>query len=99
MKHANASYPHKGKDERAVGYVKRDAIARREFASWADLQAHSDRWCRDIADVRIHGTTGQQPIGRFEQIEHTFPSPIRPDSPAIDQAKNGRGPNDDAAAT
>ena len=30
----------KGKDERGVGYVKRNAIAGRAFASWAALEAH-----------------------------------------------------------
>ena len=30
----------KGKDERGVGYVKRNAIAGRRFESWAALEAH-----------------------------------------------------------
>lgn len=30
----------KGKDEHGVGYVKRNAIAGRTFASWAALEAH-----------------------------------------------------------
>lgn len=57
----------KGKDERGVGYVKRNAIAGREFASFADLEAHLERWMREIADVRIHGTTEERPIDRFER--------------------------------
>ena len=32
----------KGKDERGVGYVKRNAIAGHVFASWAALEAHLD---------------------------------------------------------
>lgn len=55
----------KGKDERGVGYVKRNAIAGRRFASWGALVAHLDRWTREIADVRVHGTTGELPIMRF----------------------------------
>ncbi len=57
----------KGKDERGVAYVKRNAIAGREFASWAELEAHLVRWTREVADVRIHGTTGEAPLQRFER--------------------------------
>lgn len=31
------SGPHEGKDERGVGYVKKNAIAKRRFESWAAL--------------------------------------------------------------
>src|SRR3954468_9437077 len=55
----------KGKDERGVGHVKRDAIAGRAFASWAALEAHLERWVREVADVRVHGTTGEAPAARF----------------------------------
>ena len=41
----------KGKDERGVGYVKRNAIAGRSFPSWAALEAHLARWTREVADV------------------------------------------------
>ena len=53
----------KGKDERGVGYVKRNAIAGRSFASWAALEAHLAWWMREVADQRVHGTTGEVPIG------------------------------------
>jgi hypothetical protein len=55
----------KGKDERGVGYVKRNAIAGRRFASWAELEAHLAWWMREVADRRVHGTTGELPIERF----------------------------------
>lgn len=55
----------KGKDERGVGYVKRNAVAGRRFASWGAFVAHLDQWNREIADVRVHGTTGELPIVRF----------------------------------
>ena len=42
----------KGKDERGVGYVKRNAIAGHRFDSWAALEAHLARWMREVADVR-----------------------------------------------
>ena len=48
----------KGKDERGVGYVKNNAIAGRRFDSWAALEAHLEEWTREVADKRVHGTTG-----------------------------------------
>lgn len=59
----------KGKDERGVGYVKRNAIAGRRFASWAALEAHLQWWIREVADRRVHGTTGEPPRIRFERAE------------------------------
>jgi transposase len=59
----------KGKDESGVKYVKRNAIAGHSFASWEELQAHLAWWMREVADVRIHGTTGERPIDRFERDE------------------------------
>ena len=59
----------KGKDERGVGYVKRNAIAGRRFASFAALEAHLVEWARDTADVRLHGTTGEPPRVRFDRDE------------------------------
>jgi transposase len=55
----------KGKDERGVGYVKRNAIAGRRFESVAALEAHLARWTREVADVRVHGTTNEPPMARF----------------------------------
>jgi len=57
----------KGKDERGVGYVKKNAVAGRHFDSWAAFEAHLVHWCRTIADERVHGTTGEKPIVRFER--------------------------------
>jgi transposase len=51
--------PVKGKDERGVGYVKRNAIAGHVFGSWPELEAHLAWWMREVADARIHGTTGE----------------------------------------
>lgn len=61
----------KGKDERGVGYVKSNAIAGRRFATWSEMEAHLVAWTREIADVRVHGTTGEPPRLRFERDEAT----------------------------
>lgn len=59
----------KGKDERGVGYVKSNAIAGRRFATWSEMEAHLETWTREIADRRVHGTTGEPPIVRFARDE------------------------------
>ena len=59
----------KGKDERGVAYVKKNAIAGREFSSWAEFEAHLVRWTREVADLRVHGTTGEVPLERFLRSE------------------------------
>ncbi len=66
----------KGKDERGVGYAKGNAIAGRSFASWAALEAHLACWMREVADVRVHGTTGEAPIVRFEREEEATLRPL-----------------------
>jgi len=45
-----------------VSYVKHNAIAGRSFASWGALEAHLALWMREVADVRMHGTTGETPL-------------------------------------
>ena len=69
----------KGKTESGVGYVKHNAIAGRAFASFAALEAHLAAWMVE-ADQRIHGTTREQPMARFEREERAAlrPLPARP---------------------
>jgi hypothetical protein len=66
----------KGKDERGVGYVKKNAIAGRSFTSWAEMEAHLVAWTRDIADLRLHGTTGEAPAVRFARDEAQALKPL-----------------------
>ena len=66
----------KGKDERGVGYVKRNAVADHRFASFAPLEAHLDAWTRDVADRRAHGTTGEAPGARFARDEARALQPL-----------------------
>ena len=37
--------------------------------AWKNVQAHLARWMREVADVRVHGTTAEPPIDRFERDE------------------------------
>jgi transposase len=66
----------KGKDERGVGYVKRNAIAGHRFDSPGALEAHLAWWMREVADVRVHGTTGELPMTRFREKEMAALRPL-----------------------
>ena len=66
----------KGKDERGVGYVKANAIAGRSFATWSAMEAHLVAWTREIADVRVHGTTGEPPLVRYVRDEQARLKPL-----------------------
>jgi len=60
----------KGKVERGVGYVKRSFLEGRVFAELDDLNRQADQWVDGVANVRIHGTTGERPCDRYlDEIE------------------------------
>jgi hypothetical protein len=66
-----------------VGYVKRNAIAGHRFDSIKALQAHLAHWMREIADTRVHGTTGEPPILRFERDEARALKPLPAKAPFL----------------
>jgi transposase len=57
----------KGKVERPVSYVRRNFVYGREFVGDADLEARLEQWLAKTANVRIHGTTKERPVVRFEK--------------------------------
>jgi transposase len=59
----------KGKVERGVQYVKRNALAGRRFESLEALNEWLQRWAMSIADERVHGTTYEIPRERFDRDE------------------------------
>jgi transposase len=86
----------KGKDERGVGYVKRNAIAGHAFASVEALQAHLMRWMREVADTRVHGTTGEPPVQRFERMEAAALKPLAAKAPFLQVRELTRRVHSDA---
>lgn len=66
----------KGKVERPVRYVRQSFFYGRSFAGDADLNAQAEWWLRTIANVRIHQTTGERPVGRFEREERACLRPL-----------------------
>jgi hypothetical protein len=66
----------KGKDERGVQYVKGGGIAGHAFERWGQMEGHLEWWNREVADMRIHGTTGEQPLARFLRHEAAALKPL-----------------------
>jgi transposase len=67
----------KGKVESGVGYVKGNALGGLTFESDAALDLHLATWLRDVADVRLHGTTFERPLERFEKAERMALRPLQ----------------------
>ncbi len=64
----------KGKVERGVGYLKTSFLEGRTFTDLEDLNRQLAVWLDTVANVRIHGTTGQRPIDRHAlELAHLRP--------------------------
>jgi transposase len=58
----------KGKDERMVGYIKGNFFKRyRSFESLEHMNALAERWLREEADLRLHGTVKEVVSDRFKR--------------------------------
>lgn len=59
----------KGIVEAGVRYVKHNALEGRaeQLATWQDYQQLAVSWRDEVANVRLHQTTRQRPVDRFEQ--------------------------------
>ena len=64
-----ATPQHKGKVEQGVHYVKRNFLGGRSPSSLDEANAAVLVWCRTTAGLRVHGTTRQVPLVRFEDTE------------------------------
>jgi transposase len=70
----------KGKVESGVHYVKRNFLAGREPEALDTANVALRRWTRDVAGVRVHGTTKQPPLTVFRAVEQAalLPLPATP---------------------
>jgi len=66
----------KGKVERPIRYVRENFFYGRTFVNDEDLEAQAQRWLAEVANVRVHGTTGERPIERFQREERSVLNPI-----------------------
>ena len=59
----------KGTVEGSVRYVKHNALAGRseELLTWEDYQRFAPQWRDVVANVRLHATTQERPVDRFQK--------------------------------
>lgn len=59
----------KGVVEAGVRYIKRNALAGRdeELQDWSDYVRLAENWRDEVANVRLHHTTRERPLDRFQQ--------------------------------
>lgn len=72
----------KGKVERPISYVRQSFFYGRTFLNDADLNAQATSWLNQVANVRDHRTTREQPQLRFSrdeqaQLQGLAPRPYR----------------------
>lgn len=76
-----ATPEHKGKVEQGgVHYVCRNFLGGREPATITQNNRDVLIWCATTAGLRIHGTTKEKPLERFNEIEKAYLKPL-PQSP------------------
>ena len=75
-----ATPQHKGKVENGVHYVQRNFMAGQEFADIHLANRHLKTWVQEVAGLRIHGTTRQQPVKHFKEVEQKTMLPL-PEEP------------------
>jgi len=65
----------KGKVEAGVKYVKQDGLYAEHFQDQLEVRRHVVDWLDEVANVRLHGTTGRQPREHFEAEERSHLRP------------------------
>ena len=66
----------KGIVESGVNYVKRNFLPLREFRDLADMNRQASQWVLETAGNRRHGTTHEQPLRRFVEMEQALLRPL-----------------------
>lgn len=66
----------KGRVESGIKYVKHNFWPAVEFHTGVDLNCQAHAWMENVANVRVHGTTGERPCDRFvREAPHLLPLP------------------------
>jgi transposase len=76
--------------ERVVPFVRQSSFAGEAFVDVADAQHRAERWCRERAGMRVHGTIQARPaeVFRVEEQPRLHPAPTEPyDVPLYTTAK------------
>jgi len=64
--------PDKGKVERPFRYVREDFFLARSFRNLDDLNAQFVQWLDQVANRRLHGTTGRVVVEHFTEEQPTL---------------------------
>lgn len=70
----------KGKVESSVKYVKRDFYYGCSYNGLRDLNHQAREWCDEVANCKIHSTTGEVPFERLAE-ERSYLHPLAVDKP------------------
>ena len=62
--------------ERCVPYVRSNFFAGEQFRDIDDCRERAQRWCREVAGMRVHGTTRLRPSEVFATDEHPKLKPL-----------------------
>src|SRR5262249_44171687 len=74
----------KGKVERPFHYAETSLLCGRDFRNPEHLNEVTAWWLAHVADVRVHGETGQRPLDRHaEEVPHLLPLPAVPYDVAV----------------
>lgn len=57
----------KGKVERSIRYIKENFFYGNQFKNINEVRRSGKQWLESVANVRIHSTTGKQPVEMFEE--------------------------------
>jgi transposase len=69
----------KGRVESGVGYVKKNFLSGLKISDFRQLSPTADHWIDTVANVRIHGETGERPVDRFLREKPALnPLPVYP---------------------
>lgn len=75
----NPGSPHeKGKIESSIKYLRTNFFPLRSFKNLDDINSQVRQWLTDVANVRVHKTTGERPLDRFQKV-HLTPLADLPD--------------------
>ncbi len=62
--------------ERCVPYARSNFFAGEQFRDIDDCRERAERWCRDVAGMRVHGTTRLHPVQVFAAEEQPKLKPL-----------------------
>jgi transposase len=79
----------KGKVEAGVKYVKQNGLYGERFKDWQALEGYILDWLDNVANQRVHGSTGELPRARYDRDEQAKMRPYLTPAGTYDKAAAG----------